>query len=344
MVKRYTDRPLITPKDIRPIDDRLTVVGAFNPGVTTYNDKILLLIRVAVKVKNDGNLIKVPVCENGQIKVLSFDKAEADYSDSRFIIHKGRKFLTSMSYLVAALSDDGENFDVDYKKILLPDGDLEEYGIEDPRITKLDGYYYVTYSAVSNYGICTVMKRTKNFSDYERIGAILYPDNKDAVLFPEKINGKYYLAHRPSYSEFGLPEMWVAESDNLTCWGNHKHVMSVNRGEWDGTRLGSSGVPYKTDEGWLLVYHGVDNENRYSLGAVLLDKEQPWKVLARTRQPFLTPETVYEKQGFFPNTVFSCGSIVDKGIMKIYYGASDKYVCGCEISVKKLLEACVYEE
>lgn len=203
----------------------------------------------------------------------------------------------------------------------------------------MEGKYYVTYSAISEYGICVIMKSTVDFRTYEKIGVIMYPDNKDAALFPERIDGKYYLLHRPSTSEFGKPELWLAESDNVLQWGNHRHIMGVRAGMWDSKRIGSSGIPVRIPEGWLLVYHGADENNVYCLGAVLLDAKEPWKVLGRTERPLLCPELPCEKEGFFSNVVFACGGIEEEEKLRIYYGAADKYICGGEIGVKEITEA-----
>ncbi len=340
MVQRYSDSPLIYPEDVTPFDSRFEVIGVFNPGVTVYNGRILLLMRVAVRPKQEEGFLSVPVLREGQIDVLKLNRADYDCSDSRFVVDKdGNKYLTSMSYFVVALSEDGINFEIESDRIMLPSDPLEEYGIEDPRITFLEGAYYVTYSAISKYGICAVLKRTTDFISYESLGVILHPDNKDVALFPEKIGGKYYMLHRPSTSEFGKPEVWLAESENIRDWGNHRHIAGVRSHCWDSMRIGSSGVPIRIPEGWLVVYHGVDASSTYCLGAFLLDAEEPWKVIGRMEEPFMRPELSCEKEGFFSNVVFACGGILNGDKLQIYYGATDKFICGCEIKIKDIMEA-----
>lgn len=338
MVRRYSELPLIYPENVEPFDKRFEVIGAFNPGVAEFGGKTLLLVRVAVRPRAEGNVLRVPVLKDGRIDVLELDKSEFDCSDSRLAVGREKSYLTSMSYFAVALSEDGVRFEVDGSRVLLPEDELEAYGIEDPRITYIDGYYYIVYSAVSEVGICGMMKRTKDFKTYEKIGAVLHPDNKDAALFPEKIGGKYYMLHRPSTSEFGPPDIWIAESENLRDWGNHRHVLGVRPGSWDCRRIGSSGIPVLTDRGWLVVYHGANESNTYCLGAILLKKDEPWKVLGRTEQPFLKPELPCEKEGFFCNVVFACGGIERGGMLKIYYGAADKFVCGAEIGISEIME------
>ncbi len=339
MVYRYSESPLICPEDIRPFDDRFEVIGVFNPGVTECEGKILLLMRVAVRPKQREGYLSVPVLHDGKIEIMTLDKADYDCSDSRFAVAQdGSRLLTSMSYFVVALSEDGITFRVDSERCILPSEDLEAYGIEDPRITYLDGQYYITYSAVSEYGICAALKRTRDFKMYERMGVILHPDNKDVAIFPEKIGGKYYMLHRPSTSEFGKPEIWIAESDNLTQWGNHRHVAGVRSQSWDGVRIGSSGVPIRVPEGWLVVYHGADADDTYCLGAFLLDAEEPWRVIGRTDEPIMRPELPCEREGFFSNVVFACGGIVAGDTLRIYYGATDKFICGGEVKIKDIME------
>lgn len=338
MFRRFSDKPLIRPEDIKPFDDRFEVVGVFNPGVTEINGEILLLLRVAVRPKQDDHFLRVPVLRDGKIETLQLDKSELDCSDERVAVEKGRRFLTSMSYFQVATSADGIHFNMEEGRTILPQDKLEEYGIEDPRIIFLEGKYYILYSAISEYGICVKGLVTKDFYQYEPLGAILHPDNKDAVFFPERVGGKYFMLHRPSTSEFGKPEIWIADSEDLVHWGNHRHVAGIRPGSWDGLRVGSSGVPIRTEKGWLVVYHGADVLNAYSLGAMLLDGEQPWKVLGRTKEPFIRPELDCERKGFFNNVVFACGGVVRGDELLIYYGAADKYVCGGEIKIQSVME------
>ena len=247
MVRRFSHNPLIAPDDVKSFDERFEVVGVFNPGVTTFGGKTLLLMRVAVRPEENG-IIRVPVFKNGKVTVLELDKRFDENKDTRVVTAHGRKYLTSMSYFVPAVSEDGEHFKILHDGAIYPECHFEEYGVEDPRITQIGDRYYITYSTISEYGICAAMKVTEDFKTYDNIGVMLPPDNKDVVLFPEKINGKYYLLHRPSTSEFGSPELWIAESDNLMQWGNHRRIMGVRKGMWDSARIGSSGVPFRVKE------------------------------------------------------------------------------------------------
>ena len=167
--------------------------------------------------------------------------------------------------------------------------------------------FYITYVAVSPFGVTTCLASTEDFKSFERYGVIFCPDNKDALLFPERIGGKYYALHRPVSSLFKKNEIWIAESPDLKCWGNHRCLMGPQKGLWDGVKIGASAVPFRINEGWVEIYHGVDEKNRYCLGAVLLDGEKPWEVVARSKKPLFEPETDYECNGFIGIVVFSCG-------------------------------------
>jgi beta-1,4-mannooligosaccharide/beta-1,4-mannosyl-N-acetylglucosamine phosphorylase len=201
----------------------------------------------------------------------------------------------------------------------------------DPRVLELDGTYYVMWCDDMN-GPSIGLGKTADFKTFVRLSNPLQPFNRNGVLFPRKINGKYKLLNRPSdsgHTPFG--DIFICESPDLIHWGNHKHVMSKGgNGWWQGTKIGAGPVPIETNEGWLLFYHGVSgtcNGFVYSFGAVLLDLEDSSKVLYRTRDYLLTPEKGYETTGFVPNVAFPCANLFDAetGRIAIYYGAADTY-------------------
>jgi predicted GH43/DUF377 family glycosyl hydrolase len=259
--------------------------------------------------------------------------------DSRYIYTPERIFLSSMSHFRIARSKNGIDFTIDETPCMLPSNVYEMYGIEDPRITEIDGTYYINYSACSTIGgVTTCLATTTNFITFEKKGVIFTPDNKDVAIFPEKINGKYYALNRPISAEYKLKDMWIAESPDLVCWGNHKFLMSTREGYWDNGRIGCSAVPFRTEKGWLEIYHGASKENRYCLGAVLLDLNDPSKVLARGENPIIFPEADYEINGFFGNVIFNCGVLNEDGIVKIYYGAADTFIGYAEIQLQDILD------
>jgi beta-1,4-mannooligosaccharide/beta-1,4-mannosyl-N-acetylglucosamine phosphorylase len=209
----------------------------------------------------------------------------------------------------------------------------------DPRVIEIDGLYYITWCDDMN-GPSIGLGRTNDFKTFIRMSNPLMPYNRNGVLFPRKINGKYRLLSRPSdtgHTPFG--DIFISESPDLVYWGNHKHVMSKGgQGWWQGTKIGAGPVPIETTEGWLLFYHGVCgtcNGFAYSFGAVILDLDEPSKVLWRTRDYLLTPEKSYENTGFVPNVVFPCANLYDAGTgrIAIYYGAADTYtaIAFCQV-------------
>lgn len=341
MTLKYCDvNPIIKPNNIKPLLEDFKILGTFNAAVERCNGKYYMLLRVAERFREKDKKVFIPIVKNQKIDKVEFDLDDEDYdfSDSRLVIGKSKRFLTSMSRILVLESEDGIKFNSTSRSIL-PDNEYEEFGIEDPRITKIDDIYYITYSAISTKGICTMLAKTKDFINIYKEGVIFCPDNKDVVLFPRKINDLYYAIHRPSKSEFSKPEMWIASSPDLKFWGNHKHLAGVRTNSWDSERIGAGAPPIEIDEGWLLIYHGATKDDVYSLGAMLLDKEKPEIVLKRTKTPILVPNMPYEKEGFVNNVVFSCGQIKKGDNLAIYYGAADETTALVEVSIKDILNA-----
>ena len=214
----------------------------------------------------------------------------------------------------------------------------------DPRVVNIDDTYYILWCDDMN-GPSIGLGRTIDFKTFIRLSNPLMPYNRNGVLFPRKINGKYMLLSRPSdtgHTPFG--DIFISESPDLVYWGNHKHLMSKGgKGWWQGTKIGAGPIPIETNEGWLLFYHGVSgtcNGFVYSFGAVILDLDQPSKVLYRTRDYLLTPEKDYESVGFVPNVVFPCANLfdADTGRIAIYYGAADTYTAIAFTQVDVLIQ------
>ncbi|MEJ2704971.1 MAG: glycoside hydrolase family 130 protein [Sedimentisphaerales bacterium] len=248
-------------------------------------------------------------------------------------------YLTSISHLRLARSRDGIHFEIGTAPRISPATEYETFGIEDPRIALIDGVYYIQYVVVSPLGVTTCLISTRDFHSFERRGVIFGPENKDVALFPEKIADKFYALHRPVSPLFNKQDIWLAESPDLIAWGNHRHLLGPRAGHWDEAKVGAGAVPVRIEQGWLEVYHGVDQNNRYCLGAALLDGHEPWKVLARSPEPIFEPETDYECRGFFGNVVFSCGLLCEDGMLKIYYGAADTTICYAELSLQEILNS-----
>lgn len=213
----------------------------------------------------------------------------------------------------------------------------------DPRFVEIDGTYYITWCD-DMCGPSIGLGKTNDFKTFIRLPNPLMPFNRNGVLFPRKVNGKYFLLSRPSdggHTPFG--NMYISESSDLIHWGKHQFVMgSGGQGWWQGTKIGAGPVPIETTEGWLLFYHGVSNTCNgyvYSFGAAILDIDEPARVLYRTRDYLLTPEKSYETTGFVPNVVFPCATIYDAetGRIAVYYGAADTCTAVAFTQIDELL-------
>lgn len=342
-VFRSPENPLIEPKDIKPSRDDFEIIGVFNAGVTRFGEEIILLLRIAERPINpDPRTVLTAVydivADEFTVKEFSIDNTENDYTDSRLIITPEQTFLSSVSHLRLARSKNGINFDIEEAPSIKAANKYETFGLEDPRITLVNGIYYISYVSVSPVGITTSLISTIDFKSFHRHGVIFCPDNKDVVLFPEQIEGKYYSLHRPVSSLFKKQHIWIAESTDLVCWGNHRDLIKPGFGYWDEVKIGAGAVPVRVEKGWLEIYHGVNSNNVYSHGAVLLDSREPWKVLARSEKPILEPQTDYECTGFFGNVVFSCGQLCEDNKLKIYYGAADTSICYAEIALSEVIQ------
>lgn len=206
-----------------------------------------------------------------------------------------------------------------------------EYGY-DPRVVRLDDSWYISWCN-GCAGFPTIgLAKTRDFVTFEQMENALLPFNRNGVLFPRKIGGRYAMLSRPSdngHTPFG--DIFYSESPDLCWWGRHRHVFGT-AGGWQSTKVGAGPVPIETSEGWLLLYHGVltsCNGFVYSFGAALLDLDQPWQVIRRSRSYLLNPREQYECVGDVPNVVFPCAALCDgpTGRLAIYYGAADTVTC-----------------
>jgi beta-1,4-mannooligosaccharide/beta-1,4-mannosyl-N-acetylglucosamine phosphorylase len=245
----------------------------------------------------------------------------ADHRDVYPHLHVGR-------------STDGLTWEFEDAEIDFRDEDGKQYISQysyDPRVVKIDDTYYVTWCTDFG-GPALGLARTTDFTTFTRMENICTPYNRNGVLFPRKLDGDYVLLTRPSdagHTAFG--NIFLSRSTDLIHWGRHRLVMTSGPVWWEGTKVGAGAPPIETSEGWLLFYHGVQttcNGYVYSFGAVLLDLEQPEKVLHRTRNYLITPEKDYETTGMVPNVAFPCAALHDPktGRLALYYGAADTYV------------------
>ncbi|MDR3560950.1 MAG: glycosidase [Negativicutes bacterium] len=279
----------------------------FNPGATIFHGKVLLLARV---------------------------------EDRR-----------GFSHLTKAVSEDGvTDWEIDpYPTMPADPANYPEelWGIEDPRIVWLAelGKWAITYTAYSRGGPLVAMALTDDFEKFERFGPIMPPEDKDAALFPRRINGKWALIHRPIAANY-VPgaHIWLSYSDDLSHWGDRRVLMHARRGGWwDGGKIGLAAPPLETAEGWLLFYHGVKTTasgSIYRMGMALLDLEDPLKVLHRGDEWIFGPTAWYEREGDVDDVVFPSGWVLDEktGLLKMYYGGADSCIAMASASLSDLLE------
>jgi len=237
------------------------------------------------------------------------------------------RYINTFGY---ATSKDLIHWDRLDQPVLANEVPQEFRGPEDPRIVEIDGLFYMTYTGFgdrfpSDYRIC--LATSKDLIHWERHGVVLDEPNKDSSLFPEKIGSRFCLFHRRP------PDIWLCYSNDLKTWTDHQIIMRPIPGTWESERIGIAGPPVKIDAGWLLIYHGVDKDNAYRLGAALLDYNDPSIVLERYSNPILEPELDWEINGFVPNVVFSCGTVIKDNMIYCMYGGADTVLGMAEMNV-----------
>lgn len=245
---------------------------------------------------------------------------------------QGANYTSSIG---GAISADGVHFNRLQQPILFPRDDWETLGLEDPRITYLadESRYIMAYTAYSPQRITPMFAESENLFTWQRIGPLVVgEDNKDHVLFPRRIRGRYVTFHRRP------PGIWLAYSDDLRIWTDFKPLMGPRPGHWDDNRIGAGGIPIETGQGWLCIYHGYDQQKVYRLGTCLLDLEDPSRVIARPKDFIMEPEEPWELEGDVPNVVFTTANPVVDGTVYVYYGGADRVIGLATCSLKELLE------
>ncbi len=257
------------------------------------------------------------------------------------------EMLTGRSSFVLAESSNGIKFKVDSKPILTPgqhSGYLKYsvWGIEDARVTQIENKYYLTYTGYSKYMPLVMLAETEDFREFKIYGPISEPSNKDCALFPEKIGGYYWKIDRPTAET--RHDIWISRSPDLIHWGGYQVLSEPDEGTWGNDKIGNSTNPVKTNDGWLMLYHGVRGfgiSSIYKLGVMLLDLEKPWIIKGKSKIPILQPEMNYERIGDVQNVVFSNGWIIEEnGDIKIYYSGADTNICLATTSVDYLISLC----
>jgi predicted GH43/DUF377 family glycosyl hydrolase len=343
MIKKHKKNPIIKPSDVTPSREGYIVQGAFNPGAAVYRDEVILLLRVAEACEQREGCVCTPVYRfewgKSYPDIMEFrrDDPEVQLKDTRGVLYRGKNYLTTISHIRLARSKDGIDFVVDKKPFIYPIDESEKYGCEDARVTFIDGKYYINFTVISEDSWATALGITDDFNTIERRGLIFHPENKDVAIFPEKIQGKYRALHRPNNSGFGKASIWYGESPDLFHWGNHRCIARPRDMKWESMKIGGGAPPIKTPEGWLVIYHGKGDNSVYSLFCLLLDLDEPYKIVRRAEKPLLTPTEEFETEGFFGNVVFSNGIVELDGKIYIYYGASDESVGVAITDVESLL-------
>jgi len=313
-MERYINNPIIIPQDIPEITpDIIDATSVFNPGAIKFKDKILLMLRVQNRARE--------------------------------------------TYLIMAESDDGINFQIEEKFIQWEN--LEQvkeriFHIYDPRITEIENEFFIMFAMDMESGCFLGLAKTTDFNKFNFLGIVSETDNRNGVLFPEKINGKFIRLDRPNKNQLvdgplTGSEIWLSESDNLLDWIPVKKIASGRDHYWDEL-IGAGPPPVKTRKGWLCVYHGIAMHYQpiYQAGVMLLDLEDPTKVVSRGRFNILEPRELYETVGQVPNVIFPTGLIVHEydehgfaepeSKVSLYYGAADTVIGLATSTIEELLE------
>lgn len=277
-----------------------------------------------------------PIINRNPIKGVSriFNSAVMPYEDGYIGVFRAEQ-TDGIPHIYLGRSKDAIHWEFDTEKILFTDENGEPFMPHyayDPRLVKVEDTYYIMWCQ-DGYGATIGIAKTTDFKTFTRLENPFLPFNRNAVLFPRKIGGNFVMLSRPSdsgHTPFG--DVFISESPDMEFWGRHRHLMGTNTGNWwEGTKVGGGSAPIETDKGWLMLYHGVVttcNGFVYSIGAAILDIDNPSIVKHRSSRYILTPEEWYEEHGFVPNVCFPCATLQDAetGRIAIYYGCADSYV------------------
>lgn len=350
LLRQFTAR-ILKPADLSPTNPVMRVVGVFNPGAESFGDGVALVARVVEQVVEErAGYLSSPRYDDAGLTVDWLKQEDCDCSDPRVYVSRADASvrLRFVSHLRVFISKDGRSVAPDTPAVtILPEGPYESFGIEDPRITKIGATYYITYVGVSPHGVCTRLMSTTDFTQFHRHGTIFCPDNKDVVLFPEKILAEYVALHRPMPSmRFSPPQVWLARSPDLLHWGNHQRLLGGDNAADHRDRVGGGTPPIRTDRGWLTLYHGSDKKpgqtgaGVYTASAMILDTDNPARIIARSKGPVMRPEAPFERSGFVDNVVFPTAMLRREGLLFVYYGAADECLAVCGFDVQDVLDAC----
>ena len=271
--------------------------------------------------------------------------AAAVKKDGEYILLVTMEDLEGKTSIYLARSENGYHFDVEETPFMTSSKNdrfwtFEKMGVREARITFMEGQYYIVYLGVGHHGFVLCLAVTDDFRAVKRLGVISEPETKAGALFPSKINGQYARLERPKAGY----RIWISYSNDLLTWGESDVVISPRPGFWDSNLVGCAFVPIEIEEGWLLGYYGIKNTASgpiTRLGAAILDRENPCKIIARSNIPIISPREDYERMGDMTNIVLSSGAILEEGILKIYYAASDNCLCVGTAKLADIVKTCI---
>src|SRR3989344_3819798 len=366
---------VVKPSDFNPSSDEFEVIGTINPAaVRLPNGEILLYVRIIEKLIKDEDASHVysprmTGRKDFRYKIDRFSKSSiAEKNPLDFVFKDGTKRLTFISHLRRVILDSGgfKVKSIEQKPFFFGVRNDGEFGIEDPRITKLKGEDIMTYVTLSKHGDVSVSYAlSKDLKNWQRKGVMFQEQNKDVVVFPEKIKEHYVAINRPEGNfQFSSPHMWLSYSEDLRHWGHPNHLVILkSRGAWDSGRVGVGPPPIKTRKGWLVLYHAVREKEKkdnsltgsmksflgianefiiqYNVGAMLLKLENPSDIIMKSKEPLFSPTRTYEKGTFEKkDVIFPTGIVLSKNKKEllIYSGAGDNLTEVKKVDIAEIME------
>lgn len=279
-----------------------------------------------------------------------YNSSAAKTPDGKYVMLCRVNQLNHITLLWGADSEDGINWTLRPEPFQMPEDDtwkrMTKSVYFDPRITYIDGEYLVLLATQGGFGSRVALFRSKDLQTLEFINYICVPINRNMVIFPEKnADGLYMRLERPAQDAGGKGDIWLSYSPDLVYWGDSKEVLHTgDLWNFGISGIGPSTVPYRTDEGWLIIYHAIMNNctsREYSVGAALLDLEDPSKLVAYAKHPLLYPEAEYEMVGLVDHVCFPCAKIIEPdGELKLYYGGADTVQCMATAQLDDVIHAC----
>jgi len=302
LCERVGAGPLLRPEDVQPSTAGRTVVGVFNPTYVSLGQRRFLIVRVE--------------------ETISAPLGEGLESHLRLVELHGNRTTVAREPLSAPAPGSGQR------------------GCEDPRAAVIEGRGHLTYTVFGPFGATVWLGDLSGPGRITSAEMVLGPDSKHGTLFPERIQGHYLMAYRPLLRSFvEAIGIWFVESPDLRYWGRPRAVMLPREGFWDALRVGPAASPIRLEEGWLMLYYGVDADESYHTGAALLSERDPSIVIGRSPEPILSPEESWERVGRRADTVFVCGSELNRSndLLRLYYGAADSTIGVADVNLHTLL-------